>query len=72
MQARAAIRVEATIQVLSTTARTPLMTTRGAERAGAPVGTSFHLSRGRMESLKLIEMSEDWLPNSLGLTRTES
>ena len=36
MQARAAVRVEATIKVLSTTARTPLMTTRGAERAGPP------------------------------------
>jgi hypothetical protein len=34
MQARAAVRVEATFQVLSTTARTPLMTTRGGTRRG--------------------------------------
>jgi len=45
------------------------MTTHGAERPGGPVGTSFHLSRGRMEYLKLIEMTGGLVAKFLGLNK---
>jgi hypothetical protein len=46
-----------------------LMTTHGAERPGGPVGTSFHLSRRQMESLKLIEVTGGLVAKLPGLNK---